>query len=258
MFALLAQKRFAPLFWTQFLSAFNDNFLKNALVFLIMYKLSGPNAESLITLAGAIFILPFFVLSGLGGQLADRYDKAMIARRLKLAEMLAVLVAVAGSHYGSVPMLFVALALFGRHFDPVRADQIRHPARPSAKIGTARRQRPDRGRDLHRHSAWRDRRRPRLARGRRPVENLGGFMLAVALACYIASRFIPGTGGEAPDLRIDANIFRSTRSLLLDLWSDKRLWITGVMVSLFWMFGAIALSVLPPMIKCAWAARKWW
>ncbi len=248
MFALLAQKRFAPLFWTQFLSAFNDNFLKNALVFLIMYKLSGPNAESLITLAGAIFILPFFLLSGLGGQLADRYDKAMIARRLKLTEMLAVLVAVAGFAYASVPVLLVALALFGiisTLFGPIKygilPDHLQKSELPAGNaliegatfiailLGT-----------IVGGLASKD--------GGDPSK-ISGFMLAVALACYIASRFIPATGGEAPDLRIDANIFRSTQALLLDLWSDKRLWITGVMVSLFWMFGAIALSLLPPMIK---------
>ncbi|MGP7984163.1 acyl-[ACP]--phospholipid O-acyltransferase [Rhodoblastus sp.] len=248
MFALLAQKRFAPLFWTQFLSAFNDNFLKNALIFLIMYKLAGPNAESLIDLAGAIFILPFFILSGLGGQLADRYDKAMIAQRLKLTEMLAVGIAVAGFYYGSVPILFVALALFGvisTLFGPIKygilPDHLQKSELPAGNaliegatfiailLGT-----------IVGGLASRD--------GGDPSK-ISGFMLAVALACYIASRFIPATGSEAPNLRIDANIFRSTRALLRDLWSDKRLWIAGVMVSLFWMFGAIALSVLPPMIK---------
>ncbi len=248
MFALLAQKRFAPLFWTQFLSAFNDNFLKNTLVFLVMYKLSGPNAESLITLAGAVFILPFFILSGLGGQLADRYDKAMIARRLKLTEILAVLVAVAGFTYASVPALFVALALFGiisTLFGPIKygilPDHLQKSELPAGNaliegatfiailLGT-----------IVGALASKD--------GGDSSE-ISGFMLAVALACYIASRFIPATGGEAPDLRIDPNIFRSTTALLRDLWSDQRLWITGVMVSLFWMFGAIALSLLPPMIK---------
>ena len=36
---LMTSRRFAPLFWTQFLSAFNDNFLKNTLVFLILFKI---------------------------------------------------------------------------------------------------------------------------------------------------------------------------------------------------------------------------
>ncbi len=39
--SLMASRRFAPLFWCQFFSAFNDNFLKNALVFLIMFGAGG-------------------------------------------------------------------------------------------------------------------------------------------------------------------------------------------------------------------------
>ncbi len=73
---LLTTRRFAPLFWCQFFSAFNDNFLKNALVFLILFAPGVDNREALITLTGAIFIGPFFFLSGLGGQMADRFDKA--------------------------------------------------------------------------------------------------------------------------------------------------------------------------------------
>src|SRR5712692_10095824 len=56
--SLLGSRRFAPLFWCQFFSAFNDNFLKNALVFLILFKWAGPNSEPLIALATAIFIFP--------------------------------------------------------------------------------------------------------------------------------------------------------------------------------------------------------
>ena len=62
--SLMKTRRFAPLFWCQFFSAFSDNFLKNALVFLILFKLSGSNSETLITLAGATLIAPFFFLSG--------------------------------------------------------------------------------------------------------------------------------------------------------------------------------------------------
>src|SRR5215470_17095257 len=94
--SLLATRRFAPLFWCQFFSAFNDNFLKNALVILILFTIGGPYGEELIALTAATFIAPFFFLSGLGGQLADRYDKAVVARRLKLAEIAVAGLAVAG------------------------------------------------------------------------------------------------------------------------------------------------------------------
>src|SRR5690242_9648606 len=81
--SLMTSRRFAPLFWCQFFAAFSDNFLKNALAFLILFKLGTAGGEVLVTLGSAVFIAPFFLLSGLGGQLADRFDKGMIAEKLK-------------------------------------------------------------------------------------------------------------------------------------------------------------------------------
>ena len=174
MFALLAQKRFAPLFWTQFLSAFNDNFLKNALIFLIMYKMAGAEC-GIADYRGRRRLHPALLhpvrpRRPVGRPLRQGDDRAAAetgrmwrgprrGRRLRPAIRAAAV-------RGARP---VRDAL-----DPVRPDQIRHPARPSAEIGTPRRQRADRGRDLHRHPARHHRRRPRLARRRRSGENLGG------------------------------------------------------------------------------------
>ena len=110
---LMLSRRFAPLFWTQFLSAFNDNFLKNTLVFLILFTLAAGQAASLVTLAGAVFMAPFLLLSALGGEIADRFDKALIARRLKFAEIAAAAVSVAGIALSSIPVLMTALLMFG-------------------------------------------------------------------------------------------------------------------------------------------------
>jgi len=85
--SLMTTRRFAPLFWCQFFAAFGDNFLKTALDFVILYEVSGANSAVLITVAGATLIAPFFFLSGLGGELADRYDKAFVAQRIKLTEI---------------------------------------------------------------------------------------------------------------------------------------------------------------------------
>ena len=111
--SLLATRRFAPLFWCQFFSAFNDNFLKNALAFLILYKWAGPNSETLISLATAIFIFPPFILSAIGGEVADRFDKSRVAQRLKLAEIAVAGVAMAGFRFDSPVLLFMALFLIG-------------------------------------------------------------------------------------------------------------------------------------------------
>src|SRR5882672_2108978 len=113
--SLMTSRRFAPLFWCQFFSAFNDNFLKNALVFLILFRagFDESTANSLITLTAAIFIGPFFFLSGLGGQMADRFDKAIVARHVKLVEIAVSALGVVGFWLHSVPIMFVTLFLFG-------------------------------------------------------------------------------------------------------------------------------------------------
>jgi hypothetical protein len=76
--ALLASRRFGPLFATQFLSAFNDNALRNALVLMIAYRAAATaalSAQMLIPLAAGLFMLPFFLCSATAGQLADEMDK---------------------------------------------------------------------------------------------------------------------------------------------------------------------------------------
>ena len=111
--SLMTTRRFAPLFLCQFFAAFGDNFLKTALVFLILFQVSGADSEALITLAGATLIAPFFFLSGLGGELADRYDKAWVAQRIKFVEIGVAALAVAGFAFHSLILLFVAVFLFG-------------------------------------------------------------------------------------------------------------------------------------------------
>src|SRR4029453_7187447 len=87
---LLTVRRFAPLFIAQFLGAFNDNLLKSALAIVVTYRLaerSGLDAASLVMIAGGLFIAPFFLFSGASGTFADQFDKAVIARVVKVAEI---------------------------------------------------------------------------------------------------------------------------------------------------------------------------
>ena len=245
---LLLKRRFAPLFWAQFFSAFNDNFLKNALVFIILYRLAGSHGEALVTLAGALFIAPFFLLSGIGGQMADRFDKAVMAQRLKLAEIGAAGVAVLGFTLHSVPVLFVALFLFGviaALFGPIKYGILPdHLKREELPAGNA----------LIEGATFIAILLGTIAGGLTAREGgdaaqLSLLILVFALACWVATLFIPKTGPAAPDLAIDRNILRSTRDLLTDLWADVRLWRTGVMVSIFWLIGAVVMALLPALVK---------
>src|SRR5215813_15645257 len=118
MSSLLLTRRFAPLFWTQFFAAFSDNFLKQALIFLILFKIGGTKAGVLVTLAPAVFIAPYFFLSAFGGEMADRFDKAQVAQRIKLAEIVVSIIAVVGfwlhtRGYDTAAITILYLSLFG-------------------------------------------------------------------------------------------------------------------------------------------------
>jgi acyl-[acyl-carrier-protein]-phospholipid O-acyltransferase / long-chain-fatty-acid--[acyl-carrier-protein] ligase len=245
---LMTTRRFAPLFWCQFFSAFNDNFLKNSLVFLILFKLSGPDSEALITIAGAIFILPYFILSALGGEVADRFDKAFVAERLKLIEILVAGLAVLGFWAHSLPLLFLALFLFGvigALFGPIKYGILPdHLAEPELPTGNA----------LVEGATFIAILLGTIvgglaAKGGGDPASFAGLMMVFALLCWISARFIPATGEAAPDLKIDGNVVRSTFKLLGELKAQRRLWWGGLVVSWFWLVGIIVMSLLPPLVK---------
>ena len=245
---LMLSRRFAPLFWCQFFAAFNDNFLKTALVFLILFRSGAADAEALITLASAIFIAPYFFLSALGGELADRYDKARVAQVLKFAEIFVAGVAVAGYWRQSLPILFVALAGFGviaALFGPIKygilPDHLRREELPAGNAlvegatfvailtgtivgGLA-------------------------ARGGGDVAAFAVLVMGFAVACWIASLLIPPTGEGAPHLKVAVNIAASTVAMIRHLRSDPRLWWGAMVTSWFWLVGIVVLSLLPPLIK---------
>ena len=245
---LMMSRRFAPLFWCQFFSAFNDNFLRNALVFLILFQLGGEDAEELIALAAATFIFPFFILSALGGELADRFDKAVVARHLKFVEIGIAAIAVAGFTIRSIPLLFLTLFLFGviaALFGPIKygilPDHLKRQELPAANalvegatflailLGTIV--------------------GGLAAKGGGDPATFGVIIILFAGLSWVASLLIPPTGQAAPGLRVTANVLLSTTELLRDLWHDKRLWWGALVVSWFWMVGAIALSLMPPLVK---------
>ena len=253
--SLMTSRRFAPLFWCQFFSAFNDNFLKNALVFLILFAPGVANREALITLTAAVFIGPFFFLSGLGGQMADRFDKSVVARNVKMVEIAVSALGVVGFWLHSIPIMFVTLFLFGviaTLFGPIKygilPDHLKQEELPAGNalvegatfmailLGT-----------IVGGLAAKEGNHPAM---------FGALIMVFALLCWGASLLIPRTGQGAPDLYVDPNIARSTGALLKDLWNDHRLWWGGLVTSWFWLVGAVVLSLMPPLVKTMLGATE--
>ncbi|MGV3552995.1 acyl-[ACP]--phospholipid O-acyltransferase [Rhizobium sp.] len=244
---LMTSRHFAPLFWTQFLSAFNDNFLKNTLVFLIMFQMAAEGG-ALVAAAGVIFILPFLALSAIGGELADKHDKAVIAERLKRSEILIAGLAVVGIALSSIWVLLVALFGFGvisALFGPIKygilPDHLERKELPAANAwieggtfiailtGTI-------AAAVSFHEGG-------------SVWIFGPVMMGLAVACWFAASMIPKTGAKAPDLAIDKNVFRSSVTLVNELRADTRVWRSALMNCWFWFVGAFVMTMLPIMVK---------
>jgi acyl-[acyl-carrier-protein]-phospholipid O-acyltransferase/long-chain-fatty-acid--[acyl-carrier-protein] ligase len=245
---IILSRRFAPLFWCQFFAAFNDNFLKTALVFVVLFHLNVRDAEVLITLASAIFIAPYFFLSALGGELADRYDKALVAQRLKFIEIFVAALAAWGYVQASLPLLYVALLGFGilaALFGPIKYGILPdHLRREQLPIGNALVEGATfvailLGTITGGLAAHRERSHALFA----------ALVVGFAIACWLSARLIPATGEGAPNLRISANIVTSTAAMIRHLRADPRLWWGAMVTSWFWLVGIVVLSLLPPLIK---------
>ena len=245
---LLLSRRFAPLFWCQFFAAFNDNFLKTALVFVILFQSGARDPEALITFASAVFIAPYFFLSGLGGELADRYDKAWMAQRIKFAEIFVAALAAWGYVQTSLPLLFIALAGFGilgALFGPIKYGILPdHLHRTELPAGNA----------LVEGATFVAILLGTLAGGlaARNGSEAGLFaalVISFAIACWIAALLIPATGEGAPGLKVATNVVTSTAAMIRYLRADPRLWWGAMVTSWFWLVGIVVLSLLPPLIK---------
>ena len=251
---LMRSRRFAPLFWCQFCSALNDNFLKNALGMLILFGLGGtPGGMAqhpgvLVTLSGVVFIAPFFLLSAIGGEVADRFDKARVARSIRLAEIPIAAIAALGFFLNSVLILFGALALFGvvaALFGPVKYGILPEKLETGELAA---------GNALVEGATFLAILVGTIAGGIAVAEAQNGAVVAgivgaLAITSWLLARLIPEAGPAAPGLRLGFNPWTSTLALLAELKSERRLWGGAHIVSWFWVVGFVCLALLPTLIK---------
>lgn len=250
-FELLRQKRFLPFFITQFFGALNDNVFKNALIILIAFQgvqFIDTDTDLLINIAAALFILPFFLLSATAGQWIDKYEKSASIRTIKLIEIVIMLFAAFAFVQGYIFILIALLFLMGAQstfFGPAKYSYIPQHLKTD---------------ELVEGNAW-------VQMGTFVAilmgTILGGVMIGMeqgrlyvayaivllAVAGYLASRFIPLTPSLNKDLKINWNIFSETYRNIKFLKSNRTVFLSILGVSWFWFLGATYLVQLPNYTK---------
>ncbi len=250
-FALLAQRRFAPFFWVQFLGAGNDNVFKFAFTVLVTYQLQvawlPPAMAGLVI--GALFILPFLLFSATSGQLADKYEKGLLILFVKNLEIAIMALAGWGFVMQNVPVLLACVFLMGLHstlFGPVKFAY------------------------LPQHLNERE-----LTGGNGMVEMgtfvsillgnvAGGLLIALpetgarytALACVVLAvlgrvlaQAVPLSPATDPQLQINWNPFTETWRNLKLAHGNIVVFRSLLGISWMWFFGAVFLSQFPAFAK---------
>ena len=252
---LLRRRRFLPLFVTQLFNAFNDNLYKNAMVLFVVYQVyNSPSTEGIFSaVASGLFILPFFILSALAGQLADMRDKAAIIRTVKACEIILMLIGATGLYLAwkgvavdsvAIPLLLLALFLTGvqsTFLGPIKyAILPQHLKENEVLAGTG----------LVEAGTYIAILAGTILAGWIDVEYAAAGIIITAIIGYLVSRHVPDAPpqGAVPE-QLDWNLLRASRNLIRETMHNQEVFYAILAISFFWTIGAVLFIQFVPLAK---------
>lgn len=256
---LLSKSHFAPLFWTQFLGAFNDNLYKNALLMLLGFNAAllpqNMSSSMAVNICAGLFILPFFLFSAWAGELADKNEKSQMIRWLKVWEIMIIGIGIGGLFFQNVYLMWGALFGLGvqsAFFGPLKYSILPQHLKENELIG---------GNALIESGTF-------IAILLGTI--LGGVLIAMdsgwawvsvsalitALVGWYASTKIPTASAVAPDLKVGFNIIKQSINTIKEAKKVRSVYLSILGISWFWFFGATLLTQFPALVKDVLLADK--
>ena len=247
MLKLLFVRRFMPLFLTQFLGAFNDNFFKSALMMLITYRIgdaSGVDPRILVNAAAGVFILPFFIFAPTASDLADRYDRSTLMRWVKFAEIVVMSGAAFGFWLGNAWLLMVVLFLMGAQsafFSPAKYSILPQHLNEDELIA---------GNGLIQMGTYLAILTGTIAGGLMILKEngiywVGGLAVTIAALGWFFSMFIPPTKPIDPSREVSFRIVKRTMEMFRDVYPMRKVFGSMLAISWFWLVGSVFLAQFP-------------
>ena len=245
--SLLTNKRFFPLFVTQFLGAFNDNLFKNALLIFLFFYASqdfGIPRDIMMPLGAGLFILPFMLFSATAGQLADKYPMHLMIRAVKVCEVGIMAMGCVGIAIENIYLMIGALFLMGTQstfFGPLKYASLPRLVDKKSLIGA---------------NAWIEAGTflsillGTLA-GSLAIALPNGVMvvtvalLIVAIAGVVSGWKVPGLEPANASLKVGLNPISQTARLISEAKRTPTLLFIIMGISWFWFLGATFLSQFP-------------
>ncbi|MCY4322625.1 MAG: MFS transporter [Gammaproteobacteria bacterium] len=251
-FELLATKRLAPLFTTQFFGALNDNLFRSAMGVIIVYGglIASEDTNFFVNAAAALFMLPFFLFSATAGRLADKYEKAKLVRMIKIAEIIVAALAGLALFTQSVPMMLTVLFLLGTQsafFGPLKYSILPQHLHESELVG---------GNAMVAMGTF-----VAILLGTLIGTAVGGgrfdsaygvlfaMILAAAFVGYVASRRIPAAEPTGTVTGTMLNPVKDTLEIIRLAAARKPIFLSILGVSWFWLLGGLYIAQIPNLTK---------
>ena len=243
-FALLKTRRFWPLFVTQALSAFNDNVFRFALSILLLVALGKEQGGFLNTVSAALFILPFFLFSAFAGQMADKFDKAWLARRIRFVEIFIVSLSAYSLFHGWVPLQQFCVFLAGcqaAFFGPIKYGILPQHLEKEELLG---------GNGMVEMATF-------IAIllgtifGTIAINQVGGnyavaaVMVGIGIFSFWTATLIPDAPSAQPDLKLNWNILGETWNVISMVRSRDDVFQAILGISWFWFLGVVFVTQIP-------------
>ncbi len=248
---LFQDRTFRPLFVTQWIGAFNDNVLKSAFTLLVAYEglsFAGLSSDTALLIGAMVYVAPFMIASGLAGELSDRFEKAAIIRRTRLAEIGLALVAGVALMLPSMPLLLVCLFAYSTQsafFGPAKYSILPQVLRSDQLVDA---------------NAWLESSTfmatllgllfGGFLAGNGLTGLVAGTLLALAVVSYLFARMIPPVAvlqeAAAP---IDYNPVTTAVTAVRTVAAKVRLLRSAVGLAWFFSVGLVVITVFPDVAK---------
>ena len=244
---ILKQRDFWPLFGSQALGAFNDNFFRSALIAFVAFGVSSGDSEKTIlsALATGLMMLPFFLFSSLAGELADRMSKSNLIKIAKVSELLIMVVTaiffIAGDVYSLLALLFL-MGTQSAFFGPVKYGLLPEVLEENDLVG---------GNGLIEAATFLAIVLGTLAGSWLVTRPLGtnlymplGLVSVAAIGLFFALKQ-PNSIAAVPDLKVNPRIWESTFQIVGSIRGRRDMWLTVLAISWFWAMGGILITQIP-------------
>ena len=111
----MSKNKWFKLFISNFLGVFNDNFLKNSIIFVAVNWALPKwfSTSQVISIVSAGLVIPYLFLSPTGGNLAVKYSKTRVFRIMKLFEIPVVIIACFAFYFQWIFLAIFSVFLLG-------------------------------------------------------------------------------------------------------------------------------------------------